>query len=350
MKTLLSASIFLVLVAGIGIVYTIKDAKASALDWPLSVPVKDLPAPSNLHPTLAQAGGLLGGVTCGEDSSLYYRRLPATGSALETPITRLDSDGVESSLNLHSVPSTAGHVYVMAFGVDSQGGLYSILRAEKDGSEYLASYDHEGALRWSSPLSISIRPSLLLPVRGSSFLVSGMSEPRSHAVTASFVGLLDKSGKVMRSLTDKSDDSATVRTASGSLYNPALELSSAKTGQDGSVYLFKAAAYPKVQVLDGQGSTLRALQLMPPGDNSQATDFFLDGQSIGVLYQQQLPPENGRPKGRLLLALYSAADGSPTKLYIQKAPGILACMSGGQATILSTTVDHHFAIGHIPLN
>ncbi len=329
--------------------YLTDTIRATPRQWPSSVQRLDLPVPSILKPTLAAAGGILGSPVCGPDSSLYFRRVPAAGSALETPVSRISPDGSETEIDLGKVPNAGGKLYVMSFTIDKAGEIYSILRSENDGREYLVAYDPVGRYQWSNPLAVSLRPSFLLKVATGRFLVGGMTITRSDAAPTPVISLIEKSGAVYRSLVQTGDNQSASRTVSGSFFNPAIELGSAAVGQDGSVYLFKPNSYPVIQTLTADGETTRVLQLIPPADQSQAADFFLDGQTAGVLYQRQLEPEGGKSKAELLLALYGAEDGRPKALYVQSAPGILACLRNRELTILSTSVDRHFVVGSVAL-
>lgn len=327
--------------------------RSRADEWPQTALLPDLPTTNILKPTRLEVGALFGNIVCAADSSMYFRRLLALGpveSALRLPVTRLAADGTFNTIPLGKIPELEGEINVFAFNVDRDGSLYTVVQAQGDADrQYLIAFSPKGEFLWKSTLSVSLRPSFLLPVPNQHFLISGMTPPKKGEAPSPVTGLFYRDGGLVKSLTLPLDAAATIEMEPGRMVNFAIQRGSAKLGPDDLVYLFKAEPHPKVQVMDTSGTTLRILELAPPVEKDEPFDFFVDRHSVVVAYQQQLPERNGKRAVRMVFAVYDATTGEPIIAYEQKTRGIVACIEDGSITYLIPTPDQHFAIARAVL-
>jgi hypothetical protein len=318
-----------------------------------AAPIRELPAPTQVTETRLAVSATFGSTVCGADSSIYYRRLLPSGvGPFEAPVTKLRADGTATTLELGEIPDLGRHVEILAFHVDSSLRIYAIAKDEATPvKEYLVEYDALGRYQSKVLLQRPLLPSALMRLPSGLFLVTGMTwQARKGEVSSSVTAIVDPSGNEVGSLKLAADDSASTLSPEGIAFNPVIERGTAMGGPDGFTYLFKAGSYPKVQVLDGTGRAVRVLQLTPPVPDSEPFEFFVDGHRLAIMFQQRLPEQDGKKRGQLILALYSAEKGELLASYLEKAPTWIACMKDGTLTTLMPTSDKkHYAIATITL-
>src|ERR1700687_370846 len=306
---------------------------------------KPFPAPTNWTATEVVAAPILGNIACGSDSSVYFRVQQANHNPLEAPITRLSPDGSAKTIDLRNGTGFAGHFYVFAFNVDTDGVIYAVAKQDADSHWYLVSFDKNGQYTGKVPLQESVRASFLLPMKKTRFLISGI-EPDSKQ-GSSVTSIFNELGESVKSIKLTDDDAAATPMPEAGTFNPSIQLGAAEVGPDGYTYILKASGYPKAQVIDSDGNTIRFLTLTPPAESARAYGFHvLGGGSIAVEYQTDPAQPNAAER---YVELYNAATGKPSVTYLAGGIGIVACSSGNSLLLMKPTGDHHFALGRAPL-
>ena len=117
--------------------------------------------------------------------------------------------------------------------------------------------------------------------------------------------------------------------------NPAIELGQAKVSGEGTVYLLNPSKVPVLRVLSSEGKVTRTLKLKSPAPKGSPFDLFAEGSNLIVAFQNTITVE-GKRVHQLLYASYNLTTGEISRVYEQKAKGIVACIKDNRVIWLGS--------------
>jgi hypothetical protein len=304
-----------------------------------------LPAPAGLVRSIATIPP-----RCDGEGNLYFRPVrEAPANPMSAPYIRVSADGRHIvSIGLESVPDFPkddSHIETVALGL--RGGMY--LLAWKDDGYYFLDFDDEGKFRSASKVDRGLLVSHLAVFPTGEILAAGEKVPEKSddPTGVPFTAILDRNGKLLKELALAGD----VKPEPGKApdqQSMAIDLGAAVPGDDGNIYLLRAAEKPLIFVISPAGEVVRKLILTPPGDNYHGSNFSV---AAGKIVMEFFKPNNDQKhSGTFLYSLYDAETGERQIDYVQPPDtyGIFACYTPNQFTFLGVEGDGLSIVHAVP--
>jgi hypothetical protein len=322
-----------------------------------ATPASHLPPPANWTTTDVPVGQTVNPYVCGQNSKVYFRRIRRGDSVFKAPVIALSLDGTSKTIDLRSDIGLTGDVEIYAYNTDSSGAIYAIAKSTDHWQPHLVSYDEDGRYVSKVALQESFFARFMLAINDNRFLAAGMKRPATLTYgpdpKASITSLFDNQGKEVKALKLPEDD-ATITMDLGISSDDPIEFGTARLGPDGRVFVFKASAQPRVQILDADGSTQQVLTLTPPTKTSEPTDFFVvDHSRAVVVYARHLPFPDDRTTMSQFITLYDTDTGEMLANDTYDVPGNIVCSEGNSLVFMTAAPDRrHYQLGRstIPID
>jgi hypothetical protein len=321
--------------------------------WSQEASTRMLQQPTDWKNTEAIAGMIYPFEIHAVGSSIYFRRYDSAGEPIQaSPITRIDADGRETSLDLRIVPGAESRVYVMTWFVNPDGSFYALDLFYEENTDWLVSYDSAGKFEWKAKMARVIQaPDTVVPLDGGNlFLVSGTIIGKKPAPRAAISAIFDRSGNLVRDVTLPTDSTEVEVNVAGRTrtLNPSAR---ATVGSDGLVYLMRQATEPRVQVFSSSGDLLRLMDLTSPKEAGYPMDIYADGDQVIVmcaLGTSSAPsPQLARANPNILF--FDSRTGKLNTQRYYEGVGVPISFRDGHVTFFNTRGDH-ISVGHAAFN
>jgi len=311
-------------------------------------PIVPLALEGQPQPAQLPVGAVFGTPQCDSLGNVYLRyAAPASGSNISS-IARIEADGSTQTISLTPPAGSGGDIHTLIFAADRGGSLHQIVRASGDSDQPSVSehvdymrFDSDGDLRSDAVFSDQFIPSSFLPLPSGKFFATGVSlEPSSDGVSEAVVsGIFGPDARLERHLrTDRAVKA--VSAASDGDDSPGAQ--TVRLGDDGNIYMLLTSDHATVEVVNQSGMILRQLQLQEPFETGVASDMWVSGNRLLVVYEG----EADDPKDSYVYVLYDTQSGEILGAYKPEFLGTLACFQDGQT--LSVLV-HDAATGAVEI-
>lgn len=249
---------------------------------------------------------------CDAEGNIYLRGGSGLGNYLATPLIKLSREGKRAAVfTLGTAPGFDDEATYEDFAVDARGKVYLLAFRRGEGKEdvkqVIVAYDSDGSYDSTIELDALFHSGHLAAFPSGGFLASGERIEEVDGVFRRtgkpFTAVLDRHGKVLKELALPGDiereeekeepgppepaDKKPVAAANAEPeprggatrlaaqeFDIAFNFGSAAAGEDGNVYLMRAASDPRVYVIAPDGTVVRTLTLAAPSKQSQPSPVF----------------------------------------------------------------------------
>ena len=287
--------------------------------------------------TQLPSSAVFGSPQCDSSGNIYLRYATPSHGSYSSSIARIEGDGSMQTVSLSPLPDAADHGHTLIFAADRSGSLHEIVRAADDSDrqdagthvEYLR-YDSDGDLRSNVIFSGEFIPSSFLPLPNGDFFASGVDlQPTDDGVSENVVsGVFGPDARLRERLRPLSA-AKTTGPASGNAASDGDDFPGAQTvrlGDDGNIYMLLASDHATVNVVSQSGTILRQLKLQEPFETDVASDMWVSGNRLLVVYEG----EADDPKDSYVYMLYDTQSGDLIRAYKPQFLGTVACFQDGQ--------------------
>jgi len=232
---------------------------------------------------------------CDGEGNVYFRIQPAGPGLFD--VVRISLEGAQKAIYRYSdVPELKGSL-VDDFAIGADGKVYELVELG-EGHVLVLEFSEKGEFEGKTELQGKplFNPSQLVVLTGGNFFVSGslIGDKAGHGVGNPFNAIFNTSGDLVRkfSLKKDADPKVSPNTAdrSGNA-NLAVRFGRALLGDDGNLYVMRAASPALVYVISPAGNVMRTLRIMPPVKKAEPVALLTGSGRIAVEFSVPDAPD-----------------------------------------------------------
>jgi hypothetical protein len=299
-------------------------------------------------------------VRCDSDGNVYFRAYQPP-RLLASPVVKVSSDGkTVTHFSLASAPGFTKDAPFATFTISPKGEVFILAFRDKQTLDLVA-FRNTGEFDYDARLESRFLPAQFAVFPTGELLVTGTEIPpqEGQEPERAFTALFDRNGKFLTKVSLPDDISlkapamsrqpaGSTQQAGSSLATRArtatttqeddrarpISLGRTEVGDDGNIYVVRAAAKPLVYVLSPDGEVVRRLELTPPSPKDKPWTFKVGG---GMIAAEWTRASAGVDRDASGISLYDEMTGERQTDYALPAEwgGALACYSANGFTFVT---------------